>query len=72
MTAKFTVIGTDIKVSFEYTAKLAMVQSIVGACAEYLFEHGYGDHGTEEVPIQFGSLTNQQKLDIVDAHIRRV
>lgn len=70
--AKFTVSGTDTKITFEYTALTAKIQSIVGDCAEYLFNHGYGNHGTEEAPILFTDLTNQQKLDIVDKHVKQV
>jgi hypothetical protein len=72
MTAKFTVSGASTTITFSYTALTGQIQSIVGGCAEYLWEHGYGDHGTEEIPILFASLTNQQKLDLVDEHLRRV
>jgi len=72
MAAKFTVIDDEIKISFEYQADATKVQDIVGACAEYLFEHGYGDHGTEEEPIVFEDLNNNQKLSLLDKHIRDV
>jgi hypothetical protein len=72
MSGKFTVSGTSTTITFAYTALTAQVQSIVGGCAEYLWDHGYGDHGTQEIPILFASLTNQQKLDLVDEHLKRV
>lgn len=72
MTGKFTVSGSNTTVEFSYTALTATIQSIVGGCAEYLWEHGYGDHGTSENPILFTSLSNQQKLDLVDAHVKNV
>ena len=72
MISKFTVTGSTTKISFEATAPTTTIQSIVGSASEYLFEHGYGDHGTEEAPILFASLTNQQKLDLVGKHLKQV
>ena len=72
MTSKFTVIGAETKITFEWTALTAKIISIVGDCSEYLWEHGYGDHGTAEVPILFTSLTNNQKLALVEAHLKDV
>lgn len=37
MSATFKVIGTDIKIIFEYTAEATKVQTIVGECAEHLW-----------------------------------
>ena len=72
MTAEFEVIGSDIKVHFEYQAPSATVQSIVGSASEYLFDKGFGDHGDEENPIVYADLSNQDKLDLVDAHVKSV
>ena len=72
MTSKFAVSGTETTITFSWTAPTALVISIVGACAEYLFNHGYGDKGTEENPITFEILTNSQKLALVEAHMRQV
>lgn len=38
----------------------------------YLFAVGYGDHGTPEAPKTFDSLTNAEKLAILDAYISAV
>lgn len=70
--AKFTVNGSDTKITFEFTAPTNVIQSIVGGAAEYLWEHGIGDHGTEESPVLFADLTNQNKLDLVNQHIKDV
>jgi hypothetical protein len=72
MTAKFTVSGTKTTITFEYVATTALIQSVIINAAEYLWGRGFGNHGTPEVPILFASLTNQQKLDIVDLYLKKV
>ena len=72
MASKFTISGTETKITFEWTALTEKISSIVGDCAEYLFNHGYGDHGTEEEPIIFADLNNAQKLQLVEAHLKDV
>ena len=72
MTSKFTIIGDKTKITFEWESLTTLIQSIVGDCAEYLFNHSYGDHGTEEAPILFGDLNNNQKLALVEAHLKDV
>ena len=71
MSASFEVVGSELKITFEYQADTVKVQEIVYNCAEYLFNHG-GDHGTEEEPIVFEDLNNNQKLSLLDKHIRDV
>ena len=72
MSSKFTTIGTKTKITFEYEHDTAMIVSVVDDCAEYLWEHGYGDKGTEEAPIVFDDLNNNQKLALVEAHLKDV
>jgi hypothetical protein len=67
MSSKFTVIGSETKITFEWTALTSKIQSIVGDCAEYLFDHGYGVDGKV-----FSDLTNVQKLALVEAHLKDV
>ena len=71
MSATFTQINGNTKIDFNYTAATAKVQTIITGAAEYLWTHGNGDHGTPKSPILFSSLTNQQKLDMVDTYIRK-
>lgn len=71
MAGTFIVNGTSTTIAFTYTAPTTTVLAIVPAAAHYLWDHGYGDHGTEEIPIEFADLTNQQKLNLVDAYIRQ-
>lgn len=68
MAGTFEVSGTDLTIEFSYTGNLEKVQEIVTDAAHYLFEHG----GTEEEPVVFDSLSNQEKLDLVDEHVKRV
>lgn len=72
MTATFSASAGNTTMTFVYTAPTAKVQSVVGDCAEYLWTHGYGDHGTEDKPTLFSALTNQQKLNLVDAYLKQV
>jgi len=70
--AKFTTANGNTTVTFDYTAPTDKVVLVVGDCSHYLFDKGYGDHGTQEEPIEFEDLTNQQKLDIVSKHLKNV
>jgi len=72
MTAKFVVDGSNLVISFEYSAPLVQTTEVAVSAAHYLWEHGYGDHGTEEEPILFDDLTNQEKLNLLDKHVLRV
>ena len=72
MTAKFTVDGSNLIINFQYTAPVVRATEVAVSAAHYLWEHGYGDHGTEEEPILFDDLTNQEKLNLVDKHVKRV
>ena len=72
MISKFTVSGTNTKISFEVSVLTAVIQNVVSSASEYLFNHGLGDHGTEEAPKVFADLTNQQKLDIIGEHLQKV
>jgi hypothetical protein len=72
MTSKFTISGDQTTITFSWTAPTEKIVSIVGDCSEYLFDHGYGDHGTEEEQIVFADLNNNQKLQLVEAHLKDV
>lgn len=72
MNSTFEVLNGNTKIIFDVTAPTTTVQDVVGDAAEYLWEHGNGDHGTIESPIDFSDLTNQQKLDLVADHIQQV
>ena len=69
MTGTFKVDGTKVTVSFAYTAEIALVQDVIDACAENLWV----DEIDEDVVINsFESASNQDKLSVVDSHIKSV
>ena len=72
MAGKFTVSGTDTTITFTYTAPTAQIQAIVNDAAQYYWNIGMGNHGTQEEPILFTSLTNQQKLNLLDQQTKQV
>ena len=61
MTGTFEVLNGDTKVSFEFTADTTKVQTVIGDAAHWLWG------GTEE---DWALLSNQDKLDLVDKHIK--
>jgi len=76
MASSFTTVGGNTTVEFHYAAPTATIISIVGGCAEYLWNHGRGDHGgdgrdDQRPPILFSSLTNAQKLTLVDDYVKQ-
>jgi len=71
MTARFTTAGGNTTITFEYTGTTAKIQAIVNDAAEYVWNRGYGDHGTLAQPKLFTDLNNQQKLNLVDQFVRR-
>jgi hypothetical protein len=48
------------------------VQKGYESAAHYLWNRGYGDHGTEETPIVWNDLTNQEKLNLVHAYLIQI
>lgn len=72
MSATFNVSGGNTTITINYTAVTAKVQDTIGNAALNLWNRGLGDHGTEETPITFDSLTNQQKLNLVDEYVLRI
>ena len=72
MTAKFTVDGSNLVINFQYSAPVDRATEVAVSAAHYLWEHGYGDHGTDEEPILFDDISNQDKLNLLDQHVLRV
>lgn len=72
MTGSFVVSGENTTVRFEYTAQTVKIQEVISDSAERLFDRGFGDHGTEEEPRLFSDQSNQEKLDLVDAYVKKV
>jgi len=72
MTTTISGSGTDRTFTYEQTRPTAKIQGVLDSAAHYLFNHGYGDHGTEEVPRTYADQTTNEKLDMLDKHITRV
>ena len=63
--ATLTQTNGDTTLKLEFTFPTATMLKYATAWAKYDWNHGYGDHGTEEEPIEFDSLTNQEKINII-------
>jgi hypothetical protein len=58
--------------TFKIAAEEKNLTAIMNDASAYLFEKGYGNHGTTEEPITFDSLKDEEKVAIVDEHLKRV
>lgn len=56
-------------IRFTYSADTAKLQAIVGNFAQMLHSRGAGPVDGNGKQIPFATLTNQQKLDIIDQHL---
>ena len=68
--ARFTVNGTKTKVIFEYEALTDKIASVIGDVAENLWREETDEDGVVTNP--FEDATNQEKLDVVDKHVKGV
>jgi len=64
-TATLTTSGGNTTLKLSVTLTSALATKWLGKWAEYDWNHGYGDHGTEESPILFDDLTNQEKVNVI-------
>ena len=72
MAIEKTVEGADTTVTFSYTANTDRVIGTLTDAAHYLWDHGFGDHGTEEESIVFDDLTQGEMGSIVDTYVKKV
>lgn len=70
MAGTFDTSGGNTTVTFKYTGSAAVIQSIVGDAAAYLWNETVDDEGVVVNP--FSGATNQEKLNLVDKHIKQV
>ena len=68
-----TVTGTGLNRTFTYSklSTLVKITDMGEKAAHYLFDLGFGNHGTPESPITFAELTNPQMLALLDGYITR-
>jgi len=72
MIGKFEVLNGTTKLTFEVIANTTLVINVVGHASQYLWEHGFGEHGIPDESILFEDLSNQDKLDLVADHLQIV
>ena len=65
-------VGGNRTLTYEKTAPSDKILNVLDDCVHYLFDHGYGDHGTEEEPRTYADQTTPDKLDMLDKHLTRV
>lgn len=70
MTATLTTASGNTTLKFEYTATTDIMIDILGDAAEYLWKEEVDDDG--EIINLFEDATNQEKVDIIDDHVKRV
>ena len=72
MPVTFTTNAPNSTVSFAYTAPTLKLKAVLEDAAHKLFNMGRGDHGTKESPIVWGDLADQEKLNILQKHIKDI
>jgi hypothetical protein len=69
MAGTFVVNGSNTTIKLEYTAPTTKIQAIVLAAARRFYDLD----AVDTAPVaSFDSLTNQQKLDLVDKYVARL
>lgn len=56
-------------ITFEATTDFDRLFLIASNWAEYIWNHGYGDHGTDEAPIVYADLSNAEKFALINQRI---
>ena len=67
-----TTSNSNATYTFKYTATTAIIDKKADQAAHYLFDVGYGDHGTDEAPKTYDMLTATEKRAILDKHVLQV
>lgn len=71
MTVTIVNVNGNLVFTFSKTATPTKMTDLANKSAEYLFNIGYGNHGTPEEPRTFADTTNKERLDILDQFIAR-
>jgi len=69
--ATFTLDNGTVTIVFTWTTTTVQAQNVVNDAALRLWNEGYGDHGTEEVPREFAETSNQERLNILYQYATR-
>lgn len=72
MSVTGTIVDGFLEITFKYRVPVDK-RYIPENAAQYYFEIcGYGDHGTDKNPRVFGDLSDNEKLELLDRHTKRV
>lgn len=58
-------------ITFSYTANKAKLDTTLDDAAHYIWNLGYGDHGTAEAPRTWEQTNNSERLALIDDAVRR-
>ena len=76
MAGTFTTSGANTTLDFKYTATTSSILSILGDAAELIYSQGvknvFTGVGDQQMLTPFASLTNQQKVDVVDEYFKQI
>lgn len=67
-----TPVAGQTRYRFDYSATTAIIDKKADQAAHYLFDIGYGNHGTPEAPRTYADQTAAEKLVILDKHVLSV
>ena len=70
MAGSFIVNNGTTTLRLDYTATTAKIQAVSSDAVHILWDRGRGDHGTDDEPIVWGDLSNQDKVDILYDYIK--
>jgi hypothetical protein len=56
-------------INFAYSKDTDIILEKGDKAAHYLWNLGHGDHGTQDDPVSFDSLTNQDKLNLIGLYL---
>ena len=65
-------VGGNRTLTYTKTAPSDKILNVLDDAVHYLFNHGYGDHGTEEVPRTYEDQSITEKAQMLDEHLTRV
>ena len=65
-------VGGNRTLTYTKTAPSDKILNVLDDAVHYLFNHGYGDNGTEEEPRTYADQTTAEKTTMLDQHLTRV
>src|SRR5512147_1983524 len=72
MSATLTVLNGNTRLRFNYKGVTARITALAEDSAHELWNRGMGDHGTLADPILWESLTQEQRLAILNDYVKGI